>query len=185
MLMLPSLQMLAHMSERVASDAAEATVFGAAQSQNQESHGSPIVCHKSKTAYNAQPQVLSQVISSTDSNSTQPQMLSKVINRADSNVHPHEGDTMRQRIQQCGRHDEVADPIRIENLPLPDPHTGSLRQEYICGYCDRRKPSIVRCVDGRVRLRCKCGGPQADGKLRLHSAWSMEGSRKNFFLIMC
>jgi len=62
---------------------------------------------------------------------------------------------------------------------------GSLRQDYVCGYCDRRKTSIVRCVVGRVRLRCKCGGQQADGKLRLHSTWSIAGSRKNFFLIMC
>ena len=72
----------AFMRERVASDAAEATMFDAAQSQNQKSHGSPIVCHESKTAYNStQPYMLSQVISSPDSNSTQPQMLSQVISR--------------------------------------------------------------------------------------------------------
>ena len=144
-----------------------------------------VVCHKSKTVYNStQPQMLSQVISSPDSNSTQPQMLSQVISRADSNVHHRQG-SKRSRSQTCGRHNEVADPIRMENPTLHDPHTRSLRQDYICGYCDRGKTSMVRCVQGRVRLRCKCGGQQNDGKLRLHSNWSIAGSRKNFFVIIC
>ena len=48
-----------------------------------------------------------------------------------------------------------------------------LEQVYICGYCDQRKTSTARCADGRVRIRCKCGGQHKDGQNRMHATWTL------------
>ena len=39
-----------------------------------------------------------------------------------------------------------------------------LVQVYTCGCCNRRKTSTVDCTEGRVGMRCECGGPHKDGK---------------------
>merc|ERR1712166_92646 len=52
-------------------------------------------------------------------------------------------------------------------------HKGrGIEQDYICGYCRRRKTSASACADGRVRIRCECGGQHADNKPRMHATWS-------------
>eukprot|EP00658_Telonema_sp_P-2_P011797 TRINITY_DN1451_c0_g2_i1.p1 TRINITY_DN1451_c0_g2~~TRINITY_DN1451_c0_g2_i1.p1 ORF type:complete len:213 (-),score=31.11 TRINITY_DN1451_c0_g2_i1:504-1142(-) len=43
---------------------------------------------------------------------------------------------------------------------------------YQCGYCGAIKPSNSVGSDGRVRIRCKCGGKHRDGKPRMHAMWS-------------
>ena len=44
-------------------------------------------------------------------------------------------------------------------------------QDYICSYCKKVKTSTSAGSDGRVRIRCECGGQRMDGKSRLHAAW--------------
>jgi len=61
----------------------------------------------------------------------------------------------------------------------PIPHMGQLGQvvleyvEYVCGYCGARKVSTSRSVDGRVRIRCECGGKHGDSKPRMHAKWTL------------
>jgi len=45
--------------------------------------------------------------------------------------------------------------------------------EYQCGYCGDRKISTSAGSDGRVRIRCECGGKHADGKPRMHAKWKL------------
>jgi len=42
---------------------------------------------------------------------------------------------------------------------------------YMCGYCGVRKPSTSAGGDGRVRIRCECGGKHQDRKSRMHANW--------------
>jgi len=44
--------------------------------------------------------------------------------------------------------------------------------EYSCGYCGERKISASTGSDGRVRIRCDCGGKHKDTKSRLHAKWT-------------
>jgi len=44
--------------------------------------------------------------------------------------------------------------------------------KYICGYCSKVKVSASACSDGRVRIRCECGGQYQDNKPRMHATWS-------------
>lgn len=44
-------------------------------------------------------------------------------------------------------------------------------QDYVCGYCSRRRTSTSSSSDGRVRIRCPCGGQHLDGKSRMHATW--------------
>lgn len=43
--------------------------------------------------------------------------------------------------------------------------------EYTCVYCGVRKTSTSAGVDGRVRIRCECGGKRRDNKPRMHAMW--------------
>eukprot|EP00658_Telonema_sp_P-2_P032223 TRINITY_DN23912_c0_g1_i2.p1 TRINITY_DN23912_c0_g1~~TRINITY_DN23912_c0_g1_i2.p1 ORF type:complete len:265 (-),score=35.21 TRINITY_DN23912_c0_g1_i2:381-1175(-) len=43
--------------------------------------------------------------------------------------------------------------------------------EYKCGYCGRVKTSTSTGMDGRVRIRCECGGKHQDKKPRMHAMW--------------
>lgn len=45
--------------------------------------------------------------------------------------------------------------------------------EYQCGYCGERKISTSAGGDGRVRIRCDCGGKHSDGEPRMHAKWKM------------
>jgi len=45
--------------------------------------------------------------------------------------------------------------------------------EYQCGYCGERKISTSAGGDGRVRIRCECGGKHADNQPRMHAKWKM------------
>lgn len=42
---------------------------------------------------------------------------------------------------------------------------------YQCGYCGITKLSTSAGGDGRVRIRCDCGGRRLDGKPRMHAMW--------------
>jgi len=42
---------------------------------------------------------------------------------------------------------------------------------YSCAYCGKKKTSTSTGSDGRVRIRCKCGGKHADKKARMHANW--------------
>ena len=51
-------------------------------------------------------------------------------------------------------------------------HNGlGVEQNYNCGYCGRLKTSASLCADGRVRIRCACGGQRQDGVPRMHANW--------------
>lgn len=53
------------------------------------------------------------------------------------------------------------------------PHKArGVEQKFICGYCKRVKSSTSSCSDGRVRIRCECGGQHSDGKPRMHATWT-------------
>lgn len=45
--------------------------------------------------------------------------------------------------------------------------------EYECGYCKVRKVSTSTGGDGRVRIRCECGGKHSDGRPRMHAKWKL------------
>ena len=51
------------------------------------------------------------------------------------------------------------------------PRTGCT--EYECGYCGERKVSTSTGGDGRVRIRCECGGKHGDQKARMHAKWTL------------
>jgi len=44
-------------------------------------------------------------------------------------------------------------------------------QDYICGYCGIHRTSASACSDGRVRIRCDCGGVRQDKIPRMHAHW--------------
>jgi len=46
------------------------------------------------------------------------------------------------------------------------------RYMYVCSYCKRHKLSASKGQDGRVRIRCECGGRHRDGTPRMHAQWS-------------
>jgi hypothetical protein len=46
------------------------------------------------------------------------------------------------------------------------------RYMYVCNYCKRHKVSASKGQDGRVRIRCECGGKHRDGTPRMHAQWS-------------
>merc|ERR1711865_544387 len=51
-------------------------------------------------------------------------------------------------------------------------HKGQgVEQQFTCGYCKRVKTSSS-CSDGRVRIRCECGGQHLDNKPRMHATWT-------------
>merc|ERR1712166_1194959 len=41
----------------------------------------------------------------------------------------------------------------------------------MCRYCGARRSSASACADGRVRIRCSCGGQHGDGQKRMHAYW--------------
>lgn len=57
----------------------------------------------------------------------------------------------------------------MEAIPLPDSGTPL----YQCGYCRSVKSSSSAGADGRVRIRCECGGKHKDGKARMHANWNL------------
>ena len=48
---------------------------------------------------------------------------------------------------------------------------GGQYMEYECGYCGQCKVSTSSRADGRVRIRCECGGKHRDNKARMHTKW--------------
>lgn len=44
---------------------------------------------------------------------------------------------------------------------------------YQCGYCGSIKTSCSQSADGRVRIRCGCGGQHRDNRNRLHATWAV------------
>ena len=43
---------------------------------------------------------------------------------------------------------------------------------YVCFYCETQKSSGSSPADGRVRMRCGCGGKYGDSKPRMHAHWT-------------
>ena len=52
----------------------------------------------------------------------------------------------------------------------------AIKRTYICKYCGLRKEAAMASADGRVRIRCPCGGKHADGIVRMHANWKEDGS---------
>ena len=48
-------------------------------------------------------------------------------------------------------------------------HKSVIMSKYRCGYCGRNKESSSGAHNKRTRIRCECGGPNQDGKARMHS----------------
>ena len=44
-------------------------------------------------------------------------------------------------------------------------------QRHSCTYCSVVKTSASLCADGRVQIRCCCGGQRQDGQKRMHANW--------------
>jgi len=58
--------------------------------------------------------------------------------------------------------------------PIVSPQAAAeVRVLYRCTYCGKTKSSTSHGGDGRVRIRCKCGGKYADNKDRLHANWKL------------
>jgi len=45
--------------------------------------------------------------------------------------------------------------------------------KYSCGYCGQVKVSASAGINGRVRIRCDCGGKNRDNIPRMHAMWDM------------
>eukprot|EP00656_Telonema_subtile_P048108 TRINITY_DN5652_c0_g1_i2.p1 TRINITY_DN5652_c0_g1~~TRINITY_DN5652_c0_g1_i2.p1 ORF type:complete len:179 (+),score=21.31 TRINITY_DN5652_c0_g1_i2:164-700(+) len=77
-------------------------------------------------------------------------------------------------------HDESDSPTLVALRPTSQPsnaagfppHAITTVSRYRCGYCGAVKPSTSVGSDGRVRIRCKCGGKHRDGKPRMHAMWN-------------
>lgn len=54
----------------------------------------------------------------------------------------------------------------VKKLPVVAP-------TYSCGYCGELKTSASSGADGRVKIRCECGGKHQDGKIRMHATWHL------------
>tara|TARA_B100000513_G_C11898946_1_gene184805 strand:- start:835 stop:1371 length:537 start_codon:yes stop_codon:yes gene_type:complete len=54
--------------------------------------------------------------------------------------------------------------------------TDAIKRTYACKYCGLRKEAAIASADGRVRIRCPCGGKHADGKTRMHANWKEDDS---------
>jgi len=52
-------------------------------------------------------------------------------------------------------------------------------RHFMCTYCNRKKSSASKGQDGRVRIRCECGGKHKDGEPRMHALWILCGQKKN------
>jgi len=70
----------------------------------------------------------------------------------------------------------VSDDFHLDNEPTasgkPTAAEGAIPHEkYECGYCGSVKASTSAGSDGRVRIRCECGGKHGDGKSRMHAKW--------------
>ena len=58
-------------------------------------------------------------------------------------------------------------------------HNGrGTERDYLCAHCGRRKTSSSACSDGRVRIRCECGGHRQDGQPRMHVSWDLVRSNE-------
>jgi len=65
--------------------------------------------------------------------------------------------------------------VLMEASPVPDDSDSA--PMYQCGYCQSIKTSSSAGADGRVRIRCECGGKHQDGKSRMHANWNPLASR--------
>lgn len=54
--------------------------------------------------------------------------------------------------------------------------SGDQTFDFECGYCKRVKPSNSEGSDGRVRIRCECGGKHKDNIPRMHAQWVKIGT---------
>jgi len=61
----------------------------------------------------------------------------------------------------------------IESAPSSPGRAEAGCTEYECGYCGERKISTSTGGDGRVRIRCECGGKHGDLKARMHAKWTL------------
>ena len=68
-------------------------------------------------------------------------------------------------------------PSKRQTQELPDNN----HCVYACDYCQRHKLSASSGQDGRVRIRCICGGKHGDNTPRMHAKWTMvpAGTRTN------
>jgi len=68
---------------------------------------------------------------------------------------------------------QILPATKIKGHKRPKAHRDASKEhDYVCGYCRRVKTSSSSCSDGRVRIRCECGGQYQDGKPRMHATWS-------------
>jgi hypothetical protein len=58
--------------------------------------------------------------------------------------------------------------VELSDAPTLGPSTHAA---YQCGYCGVTKLSASAGGDGRVRIRCSCGGRRYDGVPRMHAMW--------------
>jgi len=66
---------------------------------------------------------------------------------------------MGARVRSCDDLSSVAEEAELDYM------------EYECCYCSARKVSMSAGGDGRVRIRCECGGKHQDRKPRMHAKW--------------
>jgi len=67
--------------------------------------------------------------------------------------------------------DEIGDNGDYNYMRTKAHNARGTEQDYRCGYCGLRRTSASSCTDGRVRIRCPCGGLHRDGKPRMHAKW--------------
>ena len=51
--------------------------------------------------------------------------------------------------------------------------SGKAGLRYSCGYCGQIKSSASTGKDGRIRIRCECGGKYRDNTSRMHAMWNV------------
>ena len=62
-------------------------------------------------------------------------------------------------------------PARHDYRPSKAHKALGIPQDYICGYCGIHRTSASACSDGRIRIRCDCGGVRQDKVPRMHAHW--------------
>jgi len=92
------------------------------------------------------------------------------------NDYPRKPDSPEQHPTRVNATQTILKPTpRVTNAhKSSDAYTSNLTKmiRYSCSYCGRVKASSSTGHDGRIRIRCECGGKYADSSPRMHAMWT-------------
>jgi hypothetical protein len=119
------------------------------------------------------PSTMAMAVAATMSSTTFDLVAPKCENANTQEIAGDQEDTISV-LDECSIED-IADIMRVvqdsEDWPTPPVKHFSSVVRYACQYCGKVKTSMSAGGDGRVRIRCECGGKRGDKRLRLHTHW--------------